>query len=164
MPIARVYLDTSVPSHLLAPDTPEKERDTRALWDDFRSGKFQAVLSDVTIAELGQCVEPKRSFVFEKLGQIHYEIVKVDDATQKIAQKFIDFGILTEKSLYDCIHIASAITSKCDTIVSWNFRHIVKHKTIQGAKAVTALSGYPEILIYAPSSLLEDNEYDTRYT
>jgi hypothetical protein len=37
--------------------------------------------------------------------------------------------------------------------VSWNFKHIVNHKIIMGVKAVTALEGYDDLLIYTPSML-----------
>jgi len=58
-----------------------------------------------------------------------------------------------QKSFDDCQHIAAAIISKCDAIISWNFKHIVNHKTIQGVKAVTALSGFQDVLIYTPTIL-----------
>ncbi|MCL1827014.1 MAG: DNA adenine methylase [Candidatus Cloacimonetes bacterium] len=36
----KLYLDTSVISHLIAPDTPEKMADTLALWDNIKSNKY----------------------------------------------------------------------------------------------------------------------------
>jgi len=65
--------------------------------------------------------------------------------------------VLRAKSLDDCTHIACAIVHGCDIIVSWNFKHIVNRKTIQGAKAIAAFAGYREILIYTPSMMLEDD-------
>jgi hypothetical protein len=68
-------------------------------------------------------------------------------------------GILKEKAFDDCQHIAAAIIRGCgcDTIVSWNFKHIVNLKTIARVKAVTALDGYNDILIYPPSILIGGN-------
>ncbi len=37
----RVYLDTSVISHLLQEDVPEKMAETRQLWEMFRTGKYE---------------------------------------------------------------------------------------------------------------------------
>ena len=48
----RVYLDTSVISHLLQEDVPEKMADTRQLWEMFRNGKYDVYLSTVTLEEL----------------------------------------------------------------------------------------------------------------
>jgi hypothetical protein len=70
---------------------------------------------------------------------------------------------LTQSSFDDCQHIAAAIISGCDAIISWNFRHIVNHKMINGVKVITAKEGYPDLLIYAPPMLLDegDEENDT---
>lgn len=76
--------------------------------------------------------------------------------------KYVDAGILSKKSLNDCRHIANACVSGCDMLVSWNFRHLVKYKTIAGVKGVNALAGYREMPIYKPSFLVEGElENDT---
>jgi predicted nucleic acid-binding protein len=54
----RIYLDTSVISHLDAPDVPDKETDTRRLWEDIKTGKYEVVISDLTIVELEETPEP----------------------------------------------------------------------------------------------------------
>jgi hypothetical protein len=51
--------------------------------------------------------------------------------------------------------------SGCDAIVSWNFKHIVNHKTMMGVKAVTALEGYDDLLIYTPSVLVGGETNDS---
>ena len=54
-------------------------------------------------------------------NQIDYTMVKADRDTVELAGKFIDFGILWQKSFDDCQHIAAAILAGCDAITSWNF-------------------------------------------
>ena len=61
----RVYLDTSVISHLLQEDVPEKMADTRQLWEMFRAGKYDVYLSTVTLEEVDACPEPKRNSLFK---------------------------------------------------------------------------------------------------
>ena len=106
-----VYLDTSVISHLLQEDVPEKMADTRQLWEMFCSNRYEVYLSTVTLEELE-----------------------------------------------DCQHIAAAIISECDCIISWNFKHIVNIKTIRGVRAITNLKGHKPIEILNPSVLLESEE------
>ena len=60
----KVYLDTSVISHLLQEDVPEKMADTRQLWEMFRAGKYDVYLSTVTLEEVEACPEPKRNSLF----------------------------------------------------------------------------------------------------
>ena len=156
----RVYLDTSVISHLLQEDVPEKMADTRQLWEMFRAGMYEVYLSTVTLEELKGCSEPKQSQLFDYLGLIDYTLVQIDDNVADIAQQIIEMGILTKKSYDDCQHIGAAIVSECDCIISWNFKHIVNVKTIRGIKAITTYEGYKDLMISPPSALLEEEEED----
>jgi len=108
------------------------------------------------VDELQKCQEPKRTYLLNQLNEIDFTILEVNEGTVRLAQKFIDFGVLKKKSFEDCQHIAAAILSNCDIIVSWNFKHIVNVKTIRGIKVVTTMEGYKDILIYPPTALLEE--------
>ena len=57
----KVYLDTSVISYLQQEDAPERMKDTLALWAQFEVGKYDICLSQVTLDEVGECREPKRT-------------------------------------------------------------------------------------------------------
>jgi predicted nucleic acid-binding protein len=57
----KIYLDTSVISHLDAPDVPDKMADTLKLWEYIKAGVYDVVISDVVTDELAKCAEPKRS-------------------------------------------------------------------------------------------------------
>ena len=151
----KVYLDTSVISHLMQEDVPEKMSDTLKLWDMFKDGKYDVYLSTVTLEEVSDCPEPKRSTMSAYLEPIDYTPIEITDDMSDIAQQIIDMGILTKKSYDDCQHIAAAVIYGCDCIISWNFKHIVNIKTIRGVRAITNLKGYKPIEILNPSVLLE---------
>ena len=59
----KVYLDTSVISHLVQEDVPEKMTDTRRLWEMFQKGIYDVCLSELTLKEVSDCPEPKRSLL-----------------------------------------------------------------------------------------------------
>ncbi|MDL2263281.1 PIN domain-containing protein [Synergistaceae bacterium OttesenSCG-928-I11] len=158
----RIYLDTSVISYLDQQDAPERMAETRQLWEQIKAGKYDVVISRVTVGEIEDCKEGKRNALAGFLKEIDCTIVPVDDKTIEIASRFLALGILREKSFDDCQHIAAAIISDCDAIVSWNFKHIVNHKTMMGVKAVAALEGYGDLLIYSPSPLLGGESDDTQ--
>jgi hypothetical protein len=107
---------------------------------------------------MGKCKEPKRSLMMEKVAEIEYQYIEVDERGVEIASRFVDLGILKQKNFDDCQHIAAAILSESDIIVSWNFKHIVNHKTMMGVKAITALEGYNDLLIYTPTILVGEGE------
>jgi predicted nucleic acid-binding protein len=154
----KVYLDTSVISHLMQEDVPEKMADTLKLWDMFKAGKYEVYLSTVTLEEISDCPEPKRSRMLDYLEQIDYTPIEIIDDMSDVAEQIIDMGILTKKSYDDCQHIAAAIVYGCDCIISWNFKHIVNIKTIRGVRAIANLKGYKPIEILNPSVLLESEE------
>lgn len=151
----KVYLDTSVVSHLLQEDVPEKMADTRKLWEKFKAGQYNVYLSTVTLEEISACKQPKKSQMYRYLKQINYTPIQITDSMSSVAQQIIDMDILTKKSYDDCQHIAAAVIYGCDCIISWNFKHIVNIKTIRGVRAITNLRGYKPVEIINPSVLLE---------
>jgi predicted nucleic acid-binding protein len=154
----KVYLDTSVISYLFQDDSPEKMNDTLKLWEMFKHGDYEVYLSTITLEEINDCHEPKRSKMLDYLGQIEYIPIQITPEMSEVAQQIIDMNILTQKSYDDCQHIAAAVIYGCDCILSWNFKHIVNIKTIRGVRAITNLKGYKPIEILNPSVLLESEE------
>jgi len=156
----KIYLDTSVISHLDAPDVPEKMEDTLRLWSQIQEGEYDVVFSEVVFDELANCLEPKRTYLAAYLQQIQFERVASNSDTVALASKFIDFGVLGEKNLDDCRHIAAALLAGCDIIVSWNFKHIVNAKTIKGTRVITTMEGFKDIIICSPTMLVEGGSDD----
>ena len=155
----KVYLDTSVISYLDQQDAPEKMKDSQDVWKKIKTGEYDIFISDIVLRELGDCKEDaKRDKLFNHLSEIKYNLITVDDSIVQLAEKIISGGILTQKHFDDCEHIAAAILSDCDLIISWNFKHIVNVKTIRGIKVITTVEGYKELLIYPPTALLNEEE------
>lgn len=151
----RVYLDTSVISYLKQDDAAEKMKITNDLWKRFSLDSFDICLSDLTLLEIGRCEEPKVSYLRNKLNEINYKRFEINDTVTRLAKEIIKVGILTEKSIEDCQHIAVALLNECDIILSWNFKHLVNIKTIDGVRAISMIKGYKNINILNPMTLLE---------
>jgi len=154
----KLYLDTSTASHLFADDVPDKMFDTNQLWEDLAKDDYEIFISPTVIDELEECNEPKRSQMYQKLREITFQILEKTDEVNRLAREYINHGVLKEKNLDDCFHIAFAVVYNCDIIVSWNFRHLVNYKTINKVKIVNAISQYREISIITPTMLLEEVE------
>lgn len=154
----KIYLDTSVISYLYQKDVPEKMQITLKLWELLKKQVYEVYISDIVINEINECDRGKLKILLDYLEQIDYNIIETDENTVELAEKFIDFGILKQKSFDDCQHIAAAILAECDLITSWNFKHIVNVKTVQGVKVITTLEGYKDLMIYSPQVLVEGEE------
>ncbi len=157
----KIYLDTSVLSYLKQEDSPDRMKATLQFWEELKSRDDIIIyLSDVTIAEVSDCYEPKRSFIMNKLKEIQFIFLTKDDDAELLAKQIIDLGILNNKSHDDCLHIAIAVLEACNYIVSWNFKHLVNVKTINGVRAITNLKGFSPIDIITPEMLIKGDEND----
>lgn len=149
----KVYLDTSVISHLDAPDTPDKMEDTKRLWKEIKRGKYEVVVSDITVEEMEKCDEPKKSLLYSFMAEIEITTSDETDESIELAKKYMQYGVLKEKNRDDCRHIGLATVSDVDYIISWNFKHFVNVKTIEQVQAINKLLGYREIQIISPPML-----------
>lgn len=139
----KIYLDTSVISHLDQSNHPDWTVSTLKFWEYLKSGKFDVVISTVVDMEIEDCKEKtKRDKLRRFLGEIEYVTVNIDKEIEGVAKMFIDTDILKPNCMDDALHLAVAMIYNCDGIVSWNFSHIVNYNTITGVKVVSALSGY----------------------
>jgi predicted nucleic acid-binding protein len=150
----KLYLDTSVISHLDAPDTPEKMSDTLRFWQNVMTGLYEICISDITIAEIDRCAEPKRTFMLKQLFSVKpIELTHNDDA-KKLTTLYISVGGLPPKSVNDAQHIAIATVHHCDAIISWNFKHIVNLRAMTAVEAVNVQQGYAPLRILSPTMIL----------
>lgn len=151
----KVYLDTSVISHLQQEDVPEKMRETQELWEQFKERQdVEVVVSDLVIREISKCSEPKLSFLLGELARLDYTLVNVTAEEKGLADIYLQNGVLREKSLDDLTHIAIATLNDCRYIVSWNFKHFVNPRTIRAVNATNLSLNLPQVDIYSPSMLL----------
>ena len=118
----RIYVDTSVIGGCF---DPEFKLWSEALVEDFREGRYTAVMSDVTATEVAPAPEFVKSLHQELLG-LPVELVRVDEGAVSLVQCYIERSVLGQRFLNDMLHIALATIAEVDVLVSWNFRHIVR--------------------------------------
>ena len=152
----KIYIDTSVISHLNHEDAPEKMKDALLFWNELKTGKYEVVISELTLREIRQCPQPKLAFLIDYLGEIEYEVLHNSEEVTALAKAYVENGVLTQKNENDCMHMAFAATSECDVIVSLNFKHMVRLKTIQGVRVVNAKNGYFKQMDIVQPSMMGD--------
>lgn len=85
----KVYLDTSVVNYLHQEDAPEKMKDTLALWNAFRQGRYEVYISDIVMNEIGGCTQEKLSLLLDYLSGIEYHLIQTDEDTVALAEKLL---------------------------------------------------------------------------
>ncbi|MCL2047830.1 MAG: PIN domain-containing protein [Defluviitaleaceae bacterium] len=154
----KIYLDTSVISHLYADDTPEKMNDTLLFWEELKASRYQVVISNITIAEITKCNEPKRTLLLQRLDEIEHEIFEENEEAIALSENYLSYGVLKSKSMDDLRHISVASVTDCKYIASWNFRHFVNVTTIAKVQSANKLYGYNDIIIVPPTMLTGGDE------
>ena len=74
-----------------------------------------------------------------------------------MAQKYINEGIIPQKYQDDALPIALATYNEADSLITWNFKHLVKLKTIRGINGINRMLGYKELEIVTPQSWIEED-------
>ncbi len=155
----RVYLDTSVISYLDQKDTPNRMKETQEMWKILKKDRFQVLISNLVLREIGECDAIKRKTLLSYLSEIDYEEYEVNTEVDELAKLIIDEGILKPKSMDDATHIAVAILSNANMILSWNFKHLVNYNTINGIRQICFKKHLNRIIdICSPYVLLENEE------
>jgi predicted nucleic acid-binding protein len=157
----KIYLDTSAIGYLDEQTSPSEMSDMLALWKEIEEGKFDVVISDVTLAELtdnrnNAKVEMQMRF----LAAIEYDIVRVSDEVLNIASLVKSTGILvSDRHQNDRLHIGCAVVSGCDVLVSSNFKNLANIRTIKGVRGISILSGYGNVnMDIVPAAMLIEEE------
>jgi predicted nucleic acid-binding protein len=153
----KLYLDTSVISHLEQPEKQYEQNITLLFWERVLSGDYDIVVSDVVWRELRACtIDEKRKTLERHLSEIEYtEVTSTDNSDiQAFARLIIDKGFLPEKSKNDALHIAASLVSVCDYIVTWNFHHLANVETNENIRSLSIAERLPQIGLITPLSLL----------
>lgn len=85
-------------------------------------------------------------------------MVQITEACLSLREEYIKAGIVTQQSAADAMHVALATINACQTVISWNCRHIVNFRKIPKYNAVNLLNDYQEISIYTPLEVIGNEE------
>lgn len=146
----RIYLDTSV---IGGNFDMEFQEWSRQLFEEFKSGKKIAVISDITLDELERARREIRD-ILKLIPEEHKEYIFNDEEAEELANAYLKEGAITRKWYEDALHIAIATINKVDVLVSWNFKHIVNLDRIKKYNGVNLKHGYTILEIRNPREVL----------
>ena len=145
----KFYVDTSVWGGV---DDKEFSEWTIPFFEQVRQGKFTIVLSDVTIGELEKAPELIKELP-TTIPPDFLELVSITDEQLELANKYVQEGALTSKFHSDAQHIAISSILKVDSLVSWNFKHMVNFFRIRQYNSINLKFGYSTIDIRSPKEV-----------
>ena len=146
-----MYVDASVVGGC---EDVEFAQDSRLLWKRFVKGEHMMVLSELVLKELRGAPKAVRDRLLE-VPESHQVIIPESDEALRLADAYLERGILGEGSRADAEHVALATVGRVDVLVSWNFKHIVNLGRIRLFNAVNLEHGYGILEIRSPKEVME---------
>ena len=111
----------------------------------------------MTLRELIQAPERVRNLT-DTIPDEFLELTSLTEEAEILAGHYISEGILTPKFESDAQHIAMATILKVDSLVSWNFKHMVNFFRIKQYNSINLKFGYQTIDIRTPKEVIYGNE------
>jgi predicted nucleic acid-binding protein len=147
----RLYLDASVFGGCF--DSAEGwEEDSRRVLNYCVEGRAMLITNSELEEELADA--PERVVrVFASVPSNHVENVEINAEVGELAEAYLAAGVVGVRWRADCLHVAAATVYRADSIVSWNFRHIVRLDRIRAFNAVNLEQGYGIITILSPKEV-----------
>jgi predicted nucleic acid-binding protein len=146
----RVYLDTSVFSAYFDARVRDRQEQTEAFWT--RRHEFELATSELAREELLQArdVAQRQRLVRLLKG---FTVYPVSKDMEHLGQRYVDAGVFTSVMRNDAVHVAVAVLTRQNILLSWNFRHLVNRLRRAKVNEVNVSLALPTIEILAPPEL-----------
>jgi predicted nucleic acid-binding protein len=154
----KIYLDTSVISHLEQPGKPSEFEYTHLFWHDIND--FDVYISEIVLEELNRCEECKRTKLLSYIAETDATLIEKDENVYEFADLLVRRKVLPPQSLSDSRHIAYAVFAECDYLLTWNMKHLANVYTNVGVRQLTYDLLRKPLQIIPPSMLIKKEEGD----
>ena len=146
----RIYLDTSIFSAYYDDRAPDRRAQTEEFWA--RITAYEASASELTREELEKTPDaPRRTKLLKLLESV--TLHPVTEEMQRLTQEYVKAGVFTPAMLNDAVHVATAVLTRQDILLSWNFKHMVNRTRRAKVNQVNTSLGLPSIEIIAPPEI-----------
>ncbi len=146
----KIYLDTSIFSAYFDDRAPDRRAQTKEFWA--RIAAFEASTSELTREELEKTPDAARRTKLLKLLE-SLTLHPVTEEMKRLTQNYVKAGVFTPAMLNDAVHVAAAVLTRQDILLSWNFKHMVNRTRRAKVNEVNVSLGLPSIEIIAPPEI-----------
>jgi predicted nucleic acid-binding protein len=146
----RIYLDTSVFSAYLDERSPERRAQTAEFWKRLHQYEFST--SELARVELSRTPDLDHRGKLLKLLE-GFTIHRNDSEMKELAQHYIASEVFMPPMADDALHVAAAVMTRQDVLVSWNFKHLVNRRRRALVNQLNTARGLPTIEIAAPPEI-----------
>ena len=143
----KLYLETSVWNFYYADDAPEKKEATIRFFKQLEKGEYKIFISRIVFDEIERASVATQKKLFSLISSYSPEVLELDAEADRLANGYIENGVLTKNCLDDARHAAIATVNKMDNLLSWNMKHLANFSRMSKINEINRKCGYKKILI-----------------
>ena len=146
----KLYLDTSVFSAYLDDRATDRRAQTVEFWE--RLTVFDACTSELAREELENTpTADRRKRLLRLLDGLRVHPITLE--MRELSERYVQAGVFTAIMINDAVHVAAAVLTRQDILLSWNFKHLVNRVRRAKINHVNVSQGLPTIEIIAPPEI-----------
>jgi predicted nucleic acid-binding protein len=155
MYVFKFFFETTLFNAYHSTQSMVKQQYTRQFFQGVTDGKYVPYTSIEVIEELKRAPKDLYEKMHALVDQFGIETLHITEEVERMADRYISKGIIPEKYREDALHIAVAAVNGLDAVVSYNFEHIAKLKTINRVALVNIEERYKVIGLPTPEEVIE---------
>lgn len=120
----KLYIETSAWNFVFAEDSPEKMAITKEFFGQVATGAYETYASEVVMVEINRAPEAIKAKLLALINRHKPVMLDLTDEAERLADAYIERGIIPGKKAEDALHVAIATLEELDAVVTWNYKHL----------------------------------------
>lgn len=161
----KLYTETFVWNQLEHTDRPDWRETAELFVETLRKGLYTPYISYVVVREIEATKDTgKRSRLVAHINAVDPIILEADEDAEALAEQYLAAPFIGTEAIRvynDCSHVAVATVNAIRHIVSFNCKHLVSDRRIDGFNATNLQNGYDILVdITTPHRFVDAEEGD----
>ncbi len=148
-----IYLDSSVFGYAANARAGDKYADANVLLSQIANGRFDAYISEVVFEEIGRAPDWLADTIMSKVESV-ISVLEVNDNVLNTARELTAERIILMTSFEDAMHLAFTIDNGLDTLISYNFKHLVKLEVEIAVHKFLSNKDLPLVYLNTPAEVI----------
>jgi predicted nucleic acid-binding protein len=146
----KLYIETSVWNQIEHTDRPDWRETAQRFIATLKAGEYEPYISAVVLNEIAETGdEKKRKKLLSHIETVQLAVLEFDQEAVALTEKYMAADFIQSNALRvynDCSHVAIATVNGIRHIVSFNCKHLVNDRRIDGFNAINFQNGYDHVV------------------
>jgi predicted nucleic acid-binding protein len=146
----KLYIETSVWNQLEHSDRPDWKETAKRFIATLKADYYEPYISAVVIDEIAKTEdEAKRRGLLSHIDSIQPVVLEFNPEAVALTEKYMAADFIRSNALRvynDCSHVAISTVNGITHIVSFNCKHLVNDRRIDGFNAINFQNGYDHLV------------------